>query len=317
MTESTMASNAVVVTRMATKTQEANRSSIASLVKLMMNGVEHNGFVNAEIEPPQNGDEGWKLIQRFNNPQSMQAFLESQQRKQLMDELVTDVGAPNVSADMSEAVHEKGTVATAIVTYIKPGLESSFRDWQTKIQTAQATYPGYQGAYIQAPTPGTQQWVTLLRFRDSESLDNWFGCDERKQLLQEADSMVHRTEIQRGTSSSFPGWFPVDPETGEGPANWKSALLVILGLYPIVMLEIRFLSPVLGGMSITPAPANLIGNIISVSLTTWVTMPLCINLFKWWLFPNKDASKGATDLKGFLIVAALLGAEVAALWKLL
>ncbi|MDT7811502.1 MAG: hypothetical protein QOJ42_1418, partial [Acidobacteriaceae bacterium] len=32
------------------------------------------------------------------------------------------------------------------------------------------------------------------------------------------------------------------PVTGKGPPDWKTAIFVMLGLYPIVVLELRFLS---------------------------------------------------------------------------
>jgi uncharacterized protein len=51
-------------------------------------------------------------------------------------------------------------------------------------------------------------------------------------------------------ATSFPGWVPINPMTGKGPPNWKTALLVILGLFPIVMLEMRFLSPILASLGL-------------------------------------------------------------------
>ncbi len=52
-------------------------------------------------------------------------------------------------------------------------------------------------------------------------------------------------------ASSFPGWMPVD-EDGGSPANWKAAALVVLGLYPIVCLQIKFLSPALHDLKLAP-----------------------------------------------------------------
>lgn len=237
-------------------------------------------------------------------------------RHKLLSELSSSLGIERQAIIEEELTGSatNGTVATAIVTLVKPGMETVYRQWESKIQSAQAKRSGYQGSYVQPPTDGTNhQWMTLLRFDSPEALDSWFGCDERKQLLQEANQFVSHTEFQK-VSTSFPGWFPTDPKTGQPPPNWKTALLVLMGLYPIVMLEIRFLMPLMHG-TVPAAPANFIGNLISIALTTWVTVPLSIKAFKFWLFPAED--DGGANLKGSLIVIAALAGEIGVLWNLL
>ena len=98
--------------------------------------------------------------------------------------------------------------------------------------------------------------------------------------------------------------------------NWKTALLVVLGLFPIVMLEMRFLSPILTSLGLHASLATFIGNTISVFGTTFVTMPLCIRWFGWWLFPADTLTWRATS-KGIAILVVLFALEVAALWQLL
>jgi antibiotic biosynthesis monooxygenase (ABM) superfamily enzyme len=152
-----------------------------------------------------------------------------------------------------------------------------------------------------------------LRFDKPESLQKWFASDERKTLLNEVTGFVKSTRFQQ-MSNSYPGWFPVDQETGEGPPNWKTAMLVLLGLFPVVMLEIRFLSPLM--TSLNPAVASFLNLVLSVILTTWGTMPIFIKMFTWWLFPNKD-NRQSVDVQGTLVLILLFAAEIAALWFLL
>lgn len=91
-------------------------------------------------------------------------------------------------------------------------------------------------------------------------------------------------------------------------------MLILLGLYPIVMLEIRFLNPTLHG--VPSAIANLIGNCISVALTTWVTMPLLIKAFTPWLFPKKETPSWVSPVS-IAVLVAIFAIEVALLWRLL
>ena len=78
-------------------------------------------------------------------------------------------------------------------------------------------------------------------------------------MLKESQAFIEHEQLMR-LATSFPGWVPIDPMTGKGPPNWKTALLVILGLFPIVMLEMRFLSPILSALGLHASLATFIGN---------------------------------------------------------
>jgi antibiotic biosynthesis monooxygenase (ABM) superfamily enzyme len=150
-----------------------------------------------------------------------------------------------------------------------------------------------------------------MRFDTAKQLDTWLKSPERAALVKEAESLVDYAHLQR-MGTSFPGWFPTDPKTGKGPPNWKAAMLVLLGLFPIVMLETRFLK-----LPVNPSLGMFIGNVISVALTTYLTMPLFIKTLGWWLFPKSDASKVAVNAAGTALVFLLYAISVAALWQLL
>jgi uncharacterized protein len=157
-------------------------------------------------------------------------------------------------------------------------------------------------------------WVTLLRFDTPESLDRWFNSPERQALISAQQKLVKSTDIKR-VAGSFPGWVPTDAN-GDSPPNWKVYLLVLLGLYPIVMLEIRFLMPVLSQLHAPSAIANLIGNMGSVAFTTWASMPLFIRWFGSWLFPKSKLSF-PDNVKWVAFLVGLFALEVALLWNLL
>jgi uncharacterized protein len=204
-----------------------------------------------------------------------------------------------------------GGVVEVIVTKVKAGKEAAYREWETKIQQAQSKFPGYCGSYVQPPLAGELGWTTLMRFDTTEHLDTWLKSPERAALLGEAEPLIDYAHLQR-METSFPGWFPTDPKTGQGPPNWKAAMLVLLGLFPIVMLESLFLSPRLASLNFSLA--LFIGNTISVALTTWLTMPVFIKALDWWLFPKPDAPK-SVHWKGTLLIFALYALSVAIFWK--
>ena len=288
------------------------------LVKMMNLGMEFPGFLSAELIPPFPPEQNeWRLLQRFREPEQVTAWRNSEKRQGILKEMLVDFPETDKDHVVVEEVTqgERGSVATAIVTRVKHGMEASYREWEGKVQVAQAQFAGYRGSYVQPPTSDVQsQWTTMLRFDTPEALEKWFNCQDRKNLLQEGLQYIESVDFKTLTNS-FPGWFPTDPKTGKGPAVYKTFLLVLLGLYPIVMCEIKYLNPLLH--SLNPALANFIGNSISVAATTWITVPALIKAFDWWMLPPDDEQRTATEIKGNLIFAAIFAAEIAALWHLL
>jgi hypothetical protein len=82
------------------------------------------------------------------------------------------------------------------------------------------------------------------------------------------------------------------------------------------MLELRFLNPPLSALGLHASLATFIGNSLSVAATSFITMPLFVHWFGWWLFPPEAASFSVT-CKGVTILIFFFALEVAALWQLL
>jgi antibiotic biosynthesis monooxygenase (ABM) superfamily enzyme len=204
-------------------------------------------------------------------------------------------------------------VTEVIFSKVRSGMADRYREWAARIQSAQARYPGYRGLYLQPPPDGKDgHWTSILRYDSAAHLEGWMNAPERKALLAETKEFIESEDFTR-LETAFPGWVPIDPVTGKGPPNWKAAMLVLLGLFPIVMLEMKFLSPILTGWDIHASLGTFIGNSISVALTTFLTMPLFVRRFHWWLFPKNSTASA----RGLGILAILFALEVIALWKLL
>jgi uncharacterized protein len=278
--------------------------------KALTRAAEFKGFLNSEITP--SGDtSSWAVMLRFANTVHLDAWRQSETWRHLLEE-VQSLLAEKSSIEIEVRESEPdGGVVEVIVTKVKAGKEGAYREWETKIQQAQSKFPGYCGSYVQPPLAGELGWTTLMRFDTAEHLDTWLKSPERAALLGEAEPLIDYAHLQR-METSFPGWFPTDPKTGQGPPNWKAAMLVLLGLFPIVMLESLFLSPRLASLNFSLA--LFIGNTISVALTTWLTMPVFIKALDWWLFPKPDAPK-SVHWKGTLLIFALYALSVAIFWK--
>jgi uncharacterized protein len=310
MDSSSSSTNAAILQAKFHLRRGAENEFAAWQAKALTRAAEFKGFLNSEITP--SGDaSSWAVMLRFANTGHLDAWRQSETWRHLLEE-VQSLLAEKSSIEIEVRESEPdGGVVEVIVTKVKAGKEAAYREWETKIQQAQSKFPGYCGSYVQPPLAGELGWTTLMRFDTAEHLDKWLKSPERAALLSDAEPLIDYAHLQR-METSFPGWFPTDPKTGQGPPNWKAAMLVLLGLFPIVMLESLFLSPRLASLNFSLA--LFIGNTISVALTTWLTMPVFIKALDWWLFPKPDAPK-SVHWRGTLLIFALYALSVAIFWK--
>jgi len=277
-----------------------------------------SGFVSGDMVPPtQPGGNEWTILLNFRSRDNLVAWQNSSERADLLAEAgslfeggsyreIEKVGVP--------AEQEQGSVTEVIFSKIAPGREDDYRAWSARMEAEQAKYAGYRGMFLQPPDEVGGMWTSIIRFDSAAQLEKWMNAPERAAMLKQSKDFIEHEQLTH-LATSFPGWVPIDPATGEGPPNWKAALLVLLGLFPIVMLEMKFLGYLLGPLGVeNRSLATFIGNFLSVALTSFLTMPLFVRVFGWWLFPKGD--KNAQTIKGVVILCVLFAIEVVALWNL-
>lgn len=256
-------------------------------------------------------------IARFASVDALRVWRHSEINRHLIEAAreLTDGGVlMQLTGAAAAEYYVQHSATEVIITRIKPGKDKEYRLFADRIQRAQQAFPGYIGSFVQPPHHHETGWTTVLRFQAQRDLDRWMNSPERKALLEEAEDLVEGFEAQR-IDTSFPGWVPADPVTGKSPSMWKTAALVLLTLFPVVMLELRFLNPVLRTLTTPPSLGTFIGNAISVALTTWPLMPLAIRLFHPWLFPEKQPKWLVATSP--VILLACYAIEIALLWRLL
>ncbi|MBX9877754.1 MAG: antibiotic biosynthesis monooxygenase [Candidatus Obscuribacterales bacterium] len=284
----------------------------AWLVKMMMGAAKYPGFLSAEIIPSiSENDPQWFLVEWFRTNEDLFNWQASSDRVQLKEELSTlfAEGSLTLKEEITEQAGTRGSVATAIITAIKPGKEKEYQEWASRIKIAQSKFPGYRGTYFQPPMDNRiDNWTTLLRFDTPANLDNWFNSKERNELVLEGQQYVKSTDYHALPVSSFPGWFPVDKK-GRPPARWKTAMLVLLCLYPMAVLQFKYVRPLLEAL-----PSEIVtflSNLASVMIMSWFLMPFAVKQFDKWLYPSETGV--SANAKGFAIILALYTIEIALL----
>ncbi len=252
---------------------------------------------------------------RFETLDALRSWRVSQLYRDLVAEaqpLVEGGRITELTGGAATEFYVQNSATEVIVTEVKAGKETEYRDWANSIDKLESTFPGFRGSYMQPPTAGETAWTTLLRFDTIEKLNGWLNSAARAALLKESEGLVDRVLVHR-VDTSFPGWVPRDPVTGKSPSIWKTASLVLLTLFPVVMLELKFLTPRLHALP--PALGTFVGNAVSVALTTWPLMPLAIKAFHAWLFPENQPRWLVLASPALLIACYV--AEIALLWRLL
>lgn len=188
---------------------------------------------------------------------------------------------------------------------VMPGSEDDFRAWQERVTAVERTFPGFLGAELFDPVPGVQDaWTIMYEFDSTTHLEAWMNSPRRAELLAEAEEFkdfeVHRM------ASPFGAWLPAGEDSA--PASWKTAMSVLVGLYPTVVILTVALNDLWGSAPLWLS--LLVGNIASVTLLTWVVMPAVTRALGFWLVPG-EAPRPHTDLIGTVVSLVFLACAAA------
>ncbi len=269
-----------------------------------------DGFISLEFTAPAKEREEWLVVQRFHTSEQASAWQQSPTYRELYEQLLAMAPVDGIKEDSSEESTIQQSITDVFVTEVSPENEDDYKAWTARIHEAEAKFPGFQGVYVQSPGPGSRNWITLLQFDTADNLDRWLESKERKKILDESSSLIKALDAHR-IISPYAGWFANVAKKGEIPPAWKQSMIVLLVLFPIVMLEMRYLSPLLSGFNLSLA--TFIGNAISVSLIAFPCAPAAAFLLRWWLNPKGKYKEWAGKL-GTLLVCGLYLLEILFFW---
>ncbi|ACC41008.1 hypothetical protein NJB18091_00680 [Mycobacterium marinum] len=85
-----------------------------------------------------------------------------------------------------------GVVATAVVARkVRPEHVEAYRAWQSEIDAATSSSPGFIGTETIPPVPGIHDdWVIIFRFDSKENLSYWMQSERRRELLERGDRLL-------------------------------------------------------------------------------------------------------------------------------
>lgn len=192
----------------------------------------------------------------------------------------TDQESAHTQAAHPQATHTT-PVATIFARQVREGHEAQYEEWLAGISRASSQFPGNQGTTVLRPA-GHEEYIAITHFESRDDLDRWIQSSERGQWLEKLKSIsLEHEEI--ASLAGMERWFTAERDQ-RMPPRYKTAALVLMGLYPTVLLLNEILAPWVGGL---PGPLRvLVSLMMSVSLMVWFVLPALTRLFHRWLHPT-------------------------------
>lgn len=265
------------------------------------------GFISLEFLSTKKGlDEEWTIFQRFSHTDQVRDWRSSEKRRHLLENLI-----PLLKENDSKYIIESESkisqsccgITEVFVTQVSPEKEKKYREWIAEIHQEEAKFPGFIGVHVQAPSQG-RNWITFLQFDTAQNLDKWLSSKEREKILSQSESMIESLDSHR-VITPYAGWFSsIAKEGALPPPAWKQTMVVLLVLFPIVMLELKYFSILTQNLPLSLA--TFLANALSVVLIAWPFMPLAIKSLSWWLLTKGESAKQVTIAGTLLIIVFYL-----------
>ncbi|MCJ0904636.1 antibiotic biosynthesis monooxygenase [Rhodococcus sp. ARC_M6] len=190
------------------------------------------------------------------------------------------------------------------------GRQTEFLRTQHLLINASSHFSGYEGALLLRSVQDETRWKSVLRFRTEQQLTVWMRSPQRAEVLPELRAELAEDFTETVRSTPFGTIFRTENGHTRVTPNWKTAMIVLLVLYPTVMTLSRFLGPVLDDVGASPWLSMWLSQIVSVGAMTWFLMPAATRWFGRWLDPI-DGAKRRTNIRGTVVVLGVYAATLA------
>jgi hypothetical protein len=203
--------------------------------------------------------------------------------------------------------------ASLVIEHTVPtGRGLSFRVWHAKLTRSAKKFKGYIRTDLYAPirvqSSQGMKWYSIIHFDKPEHLEQWIRSRERESVIGSGSEIFSSYRFM-SFATGLEGWFSQvegSEKLGSGPPAWKQNLAVVLGLYPVVMVQTLLVNS-LGFMEEWSLPNSMIvNNLISSSILTWAVMPWVSRLMRFWLLPASQPTLQKTDWAGTLALSGAL-----------
>jgi antibiotic biosynthesis monooxygenase (ABM) superfamily enzyme len=200
------------------------------------------------------------------------------------------------------------TGVAIVSSNVSSGMEADFEAAHTRLTMAASQFSGYEGTAV-FPPGALGKWMSLIRFRTEPQLSAWLQSPQRKEVLPSVRSSLTKDfSVFAKTTPLGTTVRNVDGKTEMTP-SWKTAMLLLMVLYPMVMLQSKFVAPVIGKLGAQPWLSVWLGQVVSVTLMQWWLMPTVASRCRRWLDPV-DGAGLRISLRGAAVAVIVYAASL-------
>lgn len=182
--------------------------------------------------------------------------------------------------------HFRSPIITVFSRRVRAGHEQQYEEWTRGINAEAAKFAGSQGATVLRTGTDRREFHTILQFDSPESLENWLHSPVRAAWLQRLEGITIESQ-EVNSLTGMERWFTLPSQAvAQAPPRFKTALLLLLGLYPTSLVMPLLLSPATSHLP--PPLGKLLTMVCTIVLMVWGVMPMLTRLFFWWLYPDHE-----------------------------
>ena len=194
----------------------------------------------------------------------------------------TNIMVRRKKADLDKQLDPPVTIV--IRREVIPGLEVTFEQLAHELSMSASRFEGHLGVTVFKPTADDPSYRIINKFDCLRNFNRWQQADVRKSYFKKIERCLQRpAEMQILTGLET--WFNLPNYNGAllPPPRYKMTLLSWLASYPMVVLLLETMHPLLNHLSI-PFRAMIISSIAALSMT-YIIMPFLTHQFSRWLYP--------------------------------
>jgi antibiotic biosynthesis monooxygenase (ABM) superfamily enzyme len=270
---------------------------------------EAPGFVESVTSVHDDERLDFAVVATFRNEQGLNDWLDGTARAEVLRDGARH-GFHRASADLVVIQGELTPPGVAVFRHrVAGGRDADFTSAQGELTEVSSQFAGYEGTVV-FPPGVAEEWTSMIRFRTERLLGAWLKSTQRQASLSSLRSTLEREFSTASHTTPFGTTVRIENGETELTPSWKSAMLVLMVLYPTVMLLSRFLGPQLDRAGAEPWLAMWLSEVASVSALQWLLMPFAARRMRRWLDPV-DGAGWVVSLRGALVVVGVYAVTLA------
>jgi len=240
------------------------------------------GFLASDLQPPNLSHPGeWVTVYSFDSVPRLDAWLVSEQRAQLMEEVGSLLDGEAKEQRIAGMRTAPEPVTLVLSQTIAPSDREEFLAMHDDAVDRLRQFRGFLGSELLPPVEGVQEELVIVAsFASRSDLDRWLESDSRREWLGMIDGLVEGDRTLN-VVGGFGGWFPSQATDTGGPKRWKQAVAVFIALFPTVLLITLIRGVIAPDMNVVVA--IFVGNVLSILALTYLLMPPLTRRLSGWL----------------------------------